>query len=266
MMLLTLQMVLLYLSLGLLSGLTGGLLGLGGGVVLVPSLLLVFSQLDFPAAYLMHMAVATSLATIVFTASSATWVHHRKKLLEWPLVARLVPGIAVGSVFGAWMVTKMSSEDLRRIFGVFELLVAIQIGLGSVPPAMQKPPKTSLMLPASCGIGFISTVMGIGGGSLSVPFLVFCRIGMRQAIAVSSACGLPIAMIGAMAMVMLSRDTPDLPLGTVGYLYWPAAICIVVGSTLGAYGGAKLLYRVQIKLLRLAFASVLAVVGIGMVV
>ena len=264
--LLTTPLLLLYLCLGLLSGLSGGLLGLGGGVVLVPALLLVFLSLDFPGEYLMHIAVTTSLATIVFTASVATLTHHRARHLDWLLVARLTPGIIAGAVVGAFLASNISSEYLRRLFGLFELMVAAQIGFGLIPPAAKGLPRAYLVVPASAGIGFLSTLMGIGGGSLSTPFLVFCQVNLKRAIAVSSACGLPIALTGVVSMVVLSHDVPGLPPGTYGYLYWPAVICIVTGSVAGAWVGARLLHRIQLKLLRCIFAAFLAVIGCGMII
>ena len=264
MLLLTASFALLYLCLGLLSGLGGGLLGLGGGVVLVPALLWIFLSLEFPAAHLMHMAVTTSLATIAFTAASAAWSHHPQRRLEWPLVLRLAPGISIGSIAGAALGASVPSADLRRVFGVFELLVALQVATGIIPPALARPPGSAVLFPASGGIGFLSTMMGIGGGSLSVPFLLLCGVSLRSAIAVSSACGLPIALAGVTTLVWLSYDNADLPGDAVGYLYWPAALCIIAGSVVGAGIGARLLLRISLARVQKIFAAVLALVGLRM--
>lgn len=257
-------MLLLYLLTGMLAGIIGGLLGLGGGIIIVPALLFLFIQQDMPAAILMHMAVATSLATIIFTSISATWAHHRHGAVSWAIVRQFGPGIIIGAMAGAVVADHLPSGSLRTAFGIFELLVAVQIGSGMNPPAHRQLPGAGGMSIAGLVIGAMSTFLGIGGGTLTVPVLLWCNVNMRQAVATSSACGLPIAVAGTVAMVIAGRDFSHLPAGTTGYVYWPAALAILIASMLFAPLGAKLAHTLPVAVLKRIFAIVLALIGIRM--
>ena len=152
---------LLYVVAGLVAGLTGGLFGLGGGIVLVPILLLVFISSAFPEAYLMHMAVTTSLATIIFTSASAAWTHHRNGRVVWPVVGMLVPGILIGSSLGAFAISFLSSEILRYLFGVFEIVVALWLWFGREPVPGRMLPWLWMSF-FGLLIGGLSVLIGIG--------------------------------------------------------------------------------------------------------
>jgi len=177
-----------YLVLGVIAGLVGGLLGLGGGILIVPALLFLFIWQGLTADILMHLAVATSLFTIVFTSISSSYAHHKHQAVLWSQVFLLTPGIIVGAVLGALLVDHVSSDILRRLFGIFEILIACQIGFSVKPTAQRSLPGRNGMLIAGGGIGTLSTILGIGGGTLTVPFLIWCRVNMRKAVATSSAC------------------------------------------------------------------------------
>ena len=253
-----------YLMLGVIAGLVGGLLGLGGGILIVPALLFLFIWQGMPVDILMHLAVATSLFTIVFTSISSSYAHHKHQAVLWPQVFLLTPGIIIGAVFGAFLADYISSDILRRLFGVFEILVACQIGFSVKPSAQRSLPGRNGMLIAGGGIGTLSTILGIGGGTLTVPFLVWCHVNIRKAVATSSACGFPIALAGTLAMIFIGRDSPSLPENTIGYVYWPAAILILVTSVLFAPVGAKLAHSMPVDSLKRIFAIVLACVGLRM--
>ncbi|MCG8324699.1 MAG: sulfite exporter TauE/SafE family protein [Thiotrichales bacterium] len=258
--------ILIYFCLGAVAGLTGGLMGLGGGIVIVPALVYMFLQQGLPAAHLMQMAVATSLTTIVFTSVASAWSHHQKGAVMWPQVRILVPGIVVGAIIGALIANKLPSEILKRAFGLFEILVALQIGFGINPKAERRLPGTAGMLISGTGIGSLSTILGIGGGTLTVPFLMWCNIDIRKAVGTSSACGFPIAVAGALSMVLIGMQQDGLAENTLGYLYWPAAILIVLSSMLFAPLGAKLAHILNVSVLKKIFAVVLFLIGTRMVI
>ena len=254
-----------WLTLGAGAGIIAGLLGLGGGIVIVPALLYLFILQGMPEEILMHMAVATSLATIVFTSVSSTWAHHRHHAVLWPSVLALTPGIILGSIGGALITHHLPSHTLRTAFGIFEILVGLQIGFGFKPMAHIELPGRGGMLLAGGGIGALSTVLGIGGGTLTVPFLLWCNVHIRNAVATSSACGLPIAAVGAGALIIAGSAYQGLPPGSTGYVYWPAAIIIILSSVVTAPLGARLAHTLPVELLRRIFACVLAAIGIRMV-
>lgn len=260
-----LTMFISYLLLGMLAGVTGGLLGLGGGIVIVPALLFLFIHKGLPADILMQLAVATSLATIVFTSVSATWAHHRHGAVSWHIVRLLGPGIILGAVLGAVIADQLHSDSLRIAFGIFEMLVALQIGSGLKPAAHRSLPSAAGMVASGGVIGTVSSLLGIGGGTLTVPFLLWCNTHIRTAVATSSACGLPIAVAGAATMIITGWGYDGLPQGSTGYVYWPAAILISIASVLAAPLGAKLTHTLPVHILRRVFAVVLFMIGVGMI-
>ncbi len=253
-----------YLMLGVMAGLVGGLLGLGGGILIVPALLFIFIWQGLPTDILMHLAIATSLFTIVFTSISSSYIHHKHQAVLWPQVFLLTPGIIIGTVVGAFLVDHISSDILRRLFGIFETLVACQIGFSVKPTVQRSLPARSGMFFAGGVIGLFSTILGIGGGTLTVPFLMWCHVDIRKAVATSSACGFPIALTGSLAMIFAGLDYSNLPEDSIGYVYWPAAILILVTSVLFAPVGAKLAHSMPVDSLKRIFAIVLAGVGLRM--
>ena len=253
-----------YLVLGVFAGLVGGLLGLGGGILIVPALLFLFMWQGLPADILMHLAVATSLFTIIFTSVSSSYAHHKHQAVLWPQMFLLTPGIILGAVTGAIIADHLSSDILRRVFGIFEIFVALQIGFSVKPTVQRELPGNNGMLFAGGVIGTLSTILGIGGGTLTVPFLVWCHVDIRKAVATSSACGFPIALAGTLAMIYTGLDYSDLPENTIGYVYLPAAVLILITSVLFAPVGAKLAHAMPIDSLKRIFAIVLAGVGLRM--
>ncbi|MEQ8426291.1 MAG: sulfite exporter TauE/SafE family protein [Gammaproteobacteria bacterium] len=249
---------------GVFAGLVGGLLGLGGGIIVVPLLHFLFNLQGFPGASLMQVAVTTSLATVIVTSLAATRIHHQKQAVLWPLVLRLAPGIVIGAGLGALLADAVSSDVLRIAFGVFEILVAIQIAVDFKPAAKFGLPATQGLVLSGGGIGFLSTLLGIGGGTLTVPYLLFCRVPMHNAVAVSSACGLPIAVAGMTAMIISGLDNPELPVHSIGYLYWPGALIIIAMTVFCAPVGARLAHRLPVLTLKRCFSVVLLLVGLKM--
>jgi hypothetical protein len=253
-----------YLLLGSVAGLLAGLLGVGGGLVIVPVLAWLFHAAGMSPEVVMHMAIGTSLATIVPTSLSSVWAHHRLGAVLWGAVARLAPGIVAGAALGAALADRLPGESLRLIFGLFELAVALQMGLNLRPAPHRVLPGRAGMWGAGSLIGLVSAVVGIGGGTMTVPYLQWCNVPMRQAVATSSACGLPIALAGTTGFIVAGWDAPALPAWSSGYLYWPAFAGIAVASVLLAPVGARLAHRLPTAVLKRFFALFLVFLGLRM--
>ncbi len=258
------EVVIIYLLLGAFAGLVAGLLGVGGGLIIVPVLVIIFTGQGMADHLIVHMAVGTSLATIVFTSISSVRAHHQHGAVLWPVFWQLTPGIVIGAWLGALFADVLASDQLRRFFGVFEILVAIQMTFNVKPQPHRQLPKRVGMFTAGGVIGAISAVVGIGGGTMTVPFLVWCNVVMRKAVATSSACGLPIAIAGATGFVFTGWNAADLPTYSSGYVYWPAFIGIVIASILFAPVGARLAHRLPSVQLKRIFAVLLYILGFRM--
>ncbi len=250
-----------YCILGIISGIVAGLLGLGGGIVIVPALYFIFSWQELAPEITMHLAVATSLATIIFTAISSCYAHSKRDAVLWDTVLTLGPGIMLGAIIGAFVTDSVSNNHLRIFFGVFEMLVAIQIWFQLQPKAQKSLPGTLGLVITGLIIGFLSTILGIGGGTIVVPFLLWCCIDIRHAVGTSSACGLPIAVAGTFSLIWIGWNNPSLPEYTMGYVYLPAAIGITLTSILTAPLGAKLAHKIPKDHLKKIFAITIFIIG-----
>jgi uncharacterized membrane protein YfcA len=252
----------LYLGFGSLAGVLSGLFGIGGGVVIVPFLVWFFSLRGFPPESVMIMAVATSLATIIVTSMSAVYAHHRRGAVHWRTVLRLAPGILAGSIMGSIIADYLPAQWFKLIFALFLLYVAGRLLLGSnADGAGARMPGARLFALAGAAIGAVSAVLGIGGGTLSVPFLVRCRYSIRNAVAISSACGFPIAVAGTSTYIVLGWQKASLPEWSLGYVYLPAFAGIILTSIPFAPLGAHLAHRLPTLKLRRVFALVVILVG-----
>lgn len=248
---------------GAVAGLLAGLLGVGGGIIVVPLLAWLFSSNpNIPNAHLMQIALGTSLATIVFTSISSIWAHQLRKAIHWTIVGKLTPSLILGTAVGAILVGYLSSHTLKMIFAIFLLLIAAQLVFGAQPSPQRQLPKWNVIALVGLVIGALSSIVGIGGGSLTVPFLIACNIPIRHAVATSAACGLPIALAGTLGYIAIGWQ--DSFTGSTGYVYWPAVLAIVPTCLLFAPLGAKLAHTVPVGLLKRFFAVFLAVVGIKM--
>jgi uncharacterized membrane protein YfcA len=253
-----------YLLLGIVAGFCAGLFGIGGGLVVVPALAYLFqSQLpgsQLPTDHLMQTAIGTSLATIIPTALASTWTHHRHGAVAWPLVRRLAPGIVAGTAGGAVIADLIGSDALRSFFAVFLFAVALHMAFGGLPSGDRALPGRAGMTAAGAVIGAVSALVGIGGGTLTTPFLAWCRVELRRAVATSAACGLPIALTGTAAYLIAGLNESGLPTGS-GYIHWPAAAAVAATSVCTAPLGARLTHRLPVTLLRRLFAVLLAAVA-----
>jgi uncharacterized membrane protein YfcA len=255
------MIVVVYLILGAAAGLMAGLFGVGGGLIIVPALIVSFTFQDLSPDVLTQLAIGTSLATIIFTSLSSIKTHHSKGAIDWTLVKRLTVGIVIGAVVGSIFADYLPGETLQMIIGVYALTVAVQMGFDLKPKAQHDLPKGAGLTVAGGVIGAISALFGIGGGSLTVPYLSWCRVEMRNAVATSSACGLPIAVAGVSSYIATGWNNPNLPEYSLGYIYLPAFFGIIITSTVFAKQGAKLAHRLPSHVLKRYFALLLLAVG-----
>ena len=248
---------LIYLATGAFAGLLAGLLGVGGGLIIVPVLALSFAAQGMADEVLMHLAVGTSLATIIFTSLSSVYAHHRRGAVDWQAFRAMTPGIVLGALLGAVIARWLPTLSLRYLFGVFELFVAVQMLLSMKPAPHRGLPGNWGMSGAGTVIGTLSALVGVGGGTLTVPFLLWCNVTVQRAIATSAACGLPIAVAGTSGFVITGWGNAQLPLWSSGYLYWPALLGVISASVLFAPLGAKLAHRLPSVVLKRLFSLLL---------
>lgn len=253
-----------YLFGGAFAGFIAGLFGVGGGTVLVPVLLVIFSRAQMPENYLMHMAVATSHSVIVFNAISSMRAHHRRGGVSWPVFRGLAPGIVAGALFGAWLADQMVSGTLLLIFAIFLLIVAVQMFLDRQPKAHRSVPGPAGLIGAGGGIGGMSALVGIGGGSLTVPYLLWCNVPMASAVGTSAAVGLPIALSSTVGFVLAGWNNPQLPPFSLGFVYLPGLFGLAVAGILTAPLGARVAHHLPAARLKRAFAVFLFLVGMAL--
>lgn len=257
--------LLIYPVVGVIAGILAGLFGIGGGVVVVPVLLYTFALQGFDAEVATHMAVATSLATIVITSISSVRAHHNNKAVLWPTFRALSPGILLGVWLGVQITLQISGHYLQMAIGCFLCLVGLQMGFALQPAGHRGLPGRVGLLVVGAGIGLLSAIFGIGGGSLTVPFLSWCRVSMQRAVATSAACGLPIALMGALTNILSTHGQDLLPAYSTGFVYWPAVLAIGLLSAPFAGVGARLAQRLPATSLKRYFALFISLIGISLV-
>ncbi len=255
---------LLYLATGLFTGFLSGLLGIGGGLIIVPVLSYIFMRLGFTAEFIMHMALGTSLAVITFTSIASSRAHHNHQNVDWDIVNKIALGIVLGAFLGSQVAAKFDTRLLKLLFVIYVFLAAFQILSNYTPnPARILPHRPTLNIVGFC-IGWISSFVGIGGGTLSVPFLIYCNVNVKRAIGTSSAIGLPIAIAGAIGYWVSGLHIAHLPNHSLGFIYLPAFIIIAFASLISAPVGAVLVQKLSVKKLKKIFALLLIVIGCRM--
>lgn len=251
-------------GLGLVSGFLAGLLGVGGGLVMVPVLVVLFAQQGFAPEWHMHLALGTSLAVIVLTSISSLRAHHAHGAVRWDTVKRIAPGIGFGTLLGAFAARHFSDFGLRVFFVGFLFFAATQMFLELKPKAHRDLPGAVGMSAVGAVIGAVSSWVGIGGGTLSVPFQLWCNVKLHEAIGTSAAIGFPIAVAGTLGYVLAGQTAAGLPAGSLGFVYLPALAGIAAASWLTAPRGARLAHRLPLKKLKRIFALLLYVLGLRM--
>lgn len=253
----------MYLTLGAFAGVLAGLLGVGGGLVIVPILTFIFTAKGMADQHIIHLALGTSLASIMFTSISSLRAHHGRGAVDWTVVRRITPGIMTGTFLGSWVAARLSTHVLKLFFVVFLFAVAGQMLLNIKPKPHRQLPGRSAMFGAGGLIGGISGLVGIGGGSMSVPFMVWCNAAMHTAIGTSAAIGFPIALAGAAGYVINGLGAA-LPPWSLGFVYLPALTGVAAASIFTAPLGARLAHSLPIGRLKKVFALFLLAMGIKM--
>ncbi len=259
-----LYIILGYLGVGAIAGVLAGLLGIGGGLIIVPMLVFCFSLQGIPEEYMMHIALGTSMASIMFTSVSSFLAHHRRGAVRWLVVRRIVPGILLGTFLGTCIAARMSTDFLKGFFVVFLYYVAIQMLVNRKPKPSREVPGLAGMFGVGNVIGVVSSLVGIGGGTMSVPFMMWCNIAVHEAIGTSAAIGFPIAVAGTVGYIVNGFQVPGLPEYSLGYAYLPALFGIVAASVVTAPFGVYLAHSLPVNRLKRVFAVLLLAVGTRM--
>ncbi|MBT1062282.1 sulfite exporter TauE/SafE family protein [Bowmanella sp. Y26] len=250
--------------LGCIAGVLAGLLGIGGGLVIVPTLVYLLQvKLGLPLEIVMPMAVATSLSTIIFTGFSSFLTHYKLGNLDMRVFLTCSVGIALGAVLGAQFAAYMPAEMLKRLFAGLMLLLAFRMAFGKnrvTEHSLSRPKLVGIGL----GVGSVSSLLGIGGGALLVPALVWFRVAMKTAIGCAAACGMVIALFGSGSFVLAGLGRAGLPEYSLGFVYLPATVAIVSTSMLAANVGAKWGHNLPIATLKKIFAGFLVLVSLQM--
>ena len=254
-----------YLLVGSLAGILAGMFGVGGGIIIVPVLVFVFSFIGFDSSYLVHLAIGTSLATIFFTGISSARSHYLKESINKKVLIPVATGISFGAIFGALIANELNGEMLRRIIGVFAFLIAVQMLFNN---SVNLKAKTSriVSLIAGIGIGGASSVLGIGGGSFTVPFFKYNGLNMKTSVGTAAACGIPIAFFGSLSFVVLGLNQENLPSLTMGYIYIPAMIAISLASVFTASIGAGMAHAISDKILTILFSALMILISTYMLI
>jgi len=245
-----------YFFLGAFVGFIGGLLGIGGGAVIVPVLTVLFVQQNFPDATLLHLALGTSMASIVLTSTASAYAHHQKNSVRWDLVKVLAPSVIIGTFGATFLASKVSAKPLSLFFVIFMLYMSFNMLFGAKKITKDRPmPSKIITLIVGFGIGTISALVAIGGGILSVTFMqAWCNIKIHNAIGTSAAIGFPIALSGALGYLFNGFGNSNLPPYSLGFIYLPAFILINSASIFTAPIGARIAHKLPVATLKKLFA------------
>lgn len=248
--------------LGLCTGFLAGLLGIGGGMVMVPFITAILTARGVSPDLAVKMAIATSMATIIFTSVSSVRAHHQRGAVRWDIVRQLAPGIVIGAALASLGVfALLKGAWLALVFAGFVSFSATQMLLDKKPKPSRTLPGTAGQIGAGTTIGFLSGLVGAGGGFVSVPFMTWCNVAIHNAVATSAALGFPIALANAVGYVMAGQSVPGLPAGSLGYVFLPALAVIALTSVLMAPLGVKAAHAMPVKTLKRVFASILYVLA-----
>ncbi len=247
------QLIFELVLLGVVAGFLAGLLGIGGGMMLVPFMTIILTNKGYPAEYTVKMAVATSLATICFTSISSVRAHHRRGAVLWPIVRILAPGILVGSILGAQLAVALPGKVLSVFFAVFVAYSATRIFLDRKTVSTRAMPGPLGTFSMGGLIGLMSSLVGAGGAFISVPFMTWCNVKIHDAVGTSAALGFPIALAGTLGYIWAGRSLPQMPPGSIGYIYLPGLIVISLASVTLAPLGARTAHRMDIQPMRKLF-------------
>ena len=254
----------LYLAIGSAVGFLAGLLGVGGGMIMVPVLVFVFTAKSFSSEHLMHLSLATAMATIPFTSASSVRAHHVRDGVDWSIVVGMLPGLAVGALLGALVAGAVPSRPLAIFFAVFISYAALNM-------FRKVQPKATRQLPGRLGLGvvggvisFLASFVAAGAAFMTIPFMTWCNVPMKRAIGTAAALGFPLALASTVGYVYAGWHAAGLPSGTLGFVYLPALIPVVLASMLTAPLGARFSHRLPVRRLRMAFGVLLLALALHM--
>lgn len=252
----TLTIVLALVLLGCCTGFLAGLLGIGGGMILTPFLTMLLPMAGVAQEHIVHVAIATSLATIMFTSLSSVRAHQQHGAVLWHVVAGIAPGILLGAMGGAKIASLLPTFGIAMVFVCFVGFSAIKMFVNATPTPGRMLPAAPGLFATGTGIGLISALVGAGGGFISVPFMVWCNVHMRKAVGTSAALGFPIAAAGTLGYILSGWGVQGLPGGwhTLGYIHLPALVSIAAASMCTAPLGAKVAHSMNTKPLKRLFA------------
>lgn len=251
-----------YLAVGAVVGFFAGLLGIGGGIIIVSTLALMFTAQAFPAPYVMHLAIGTSLAAIIAGSFASFRAHHRHGAVDWTLVRTMTPGLLGGVFAGAAAARFLPGSFLKFFFLSFMVVLTLQMALGLKPKAARALPGPAALVAMGAFIGVISSLFGGGAAAFGVPFLTWCNVSTHRAIGSCAAMGFPLALAGTLGYVLSGWTVPGLPEWSVGFVYLPAFVGISITSMLVAPYGARLAHRLKGATLRRVFALFLLAMGV----
>jgi uncharacterized membrane protein YfcA len=261
------ESLLIFLATGFAAGVLAGLFGVGGGLIMVPALAFVLPLQGASAEIYMQMAIGTSLAVIGVTSISSTLSHHRRGGVIWPIFLRVAPGLVLGALVGAVIADALSGLALKRIVGIGALLVAAHMAFAPKQQQAEAPAPSSVeLLGAGTIIGLLSSLIGIGGGSLTVPYLSLRGVAVRKAVGTSAACGMPIAWGGATGFIVMGWGHVALPAWSAGYVSLAGFAALAATSVAAAPLGARLAHTLSPRVLSRAFAVLLAAVGLHLLI
>lgn len=258
------ELLIAFLALGAFTGFFAGLFGIGGGGIMMPMLTVIFLSLGYSEDLSIHMGLATSMAAIIPTAIASLRVHHNHGAVDWQAVKMLTPGILIGTMLSAYVATHLPAAPLAIFFSIFMAYVALQMVLNKKPKPARDFPNWFVTSGTGLTIGAVSALVAIGGGTLTVPFLIWCSFALPRAIGTSAAVGLPIAIFGTLGYLISGLNQEHLPEYTLGYIYWPAVIIMALLSTLTAPLGAKLTHKLPVNTLKKFFALLLISLSLHM--
>ena len=256
--------MLAYFATGAFVGFLAGLLGIGGGMTLVPVLAAMFAAQQLAPNHSVHLALGTGMASIMFTSSASVRAHHRLGGVDWSLVRRMGPAMVTGTLLSTALSGWVPQRALALSFAVIVYAGATQILIGRKPSAGHTMFGTPALVAIGLAIGVVCGLVSAGGAFMTVPFMLFCGVAMTTAIGTGAALGLPVAVIGTIGYVFSGRHVPDLPPLALGFVYGPALLGIVAGSMLTAPWGARAAHRMPVVALRRIFAGLLYVLATKM--
>lgn len=258
--------VVLYLCIGALAGLLSGLIGIGGGVVVVPLLASIFEHNGFPHELVMHFAAGTSLAVMIVTTSASLRAHLKFGKNVWPILKSIIPGLIAGVIFGGLLADYLHSHMLRILFGLLLVGMAMKTFFVAKVQASDKEHPPWIFSAAGFGVGSLSGLLGIGGGTVMIPFLLYMAIDIRYAVAISTSCGLVSGVIGTITYILTGlNEVHSMPM-TTGHIYWPAFFFIALATPLFAMMGAMISYKLPVRALQRIFALFLLLAAVKLLV